>query len=67
MFTHRTGLKRGLALNALFGDMHVNLQKDPALFDQAGLWTSTMNGQTGGGGIEDKGDNFRWLIMSLRP
>jgi prepilin-type N-terminal cleavage/methylation domain-containing protein len=67
MITHRSGLKKGLAINALFGDMHVALQKDPAFFDQKTLWTSTMNGQTGGGGIEDLGDNFRWLIMSFRP
>lgn len=67
MITHRSGVKKGLALNALFGDMHVSLQKDPSLFDQSTLWTSTMNGQTGGGGIEDRGDNFRWLIMSMRP
>jgi prepilin-type N-terminal cleavage/methylation domain-containing protein len=67
MVTHRSGVKRGLAMNALFGDMHVQLQKDPAFFDQSTLWTSTMNGQTGGGGIEDLGNNFRWLIMSFRP
>jgi prepilin-type N-terminal cleavage/methylation domain-containing protein len=67
MITHRAGLKQGLAINALFGDMHVRLQSDPAFFSQATLWTSTMNGQTGGGGIEDKGDNFRWLIMNFRP
>jgi prepilin-type N-terminal cleavage/methylation domain-containing protein len=67
MITHRSGVKKGLALNALFGDMHVSLQKDPSLFDQSTLWNSTMNGQTGGGGIEDKGDNFRWLIMSMKP
>ena len=67
MITHRTGVKQGLAVNALFGDMHVALQKDPAFFDQRTIWTSTMNGQTGGGGIEDKGNNFRWLIMNFRP
>jgi prepilin-type N-terminal cleavage/methylation domain-containing protein len=67
MITHRMGLKKGLAVNALFGDMHVKLQKDRSYFDQATVWTSTMNGQTGGGGIEDKGDNFRWLIMSFAP
>jgi prepilin-type N-terminal cleavage/methylation domain-containing protein len=67
MITHRSGLKQGLAVNALFGDMHVALQKDPAFFDQRVIWTSTMNGQTGGGGIEDRGDNFRWLIMNFRP
>lgn len=67
MVTHRSGVKKGLALNALFGDMHVRTQTKPALFDQATVWTSTMNGQVGGGGIEDKGDNFRWLIMNFEP
>ncbi len=67
MITHRSGIKKGLAVNALFGDMHVKLQTDPAFFDQATIWTSTMNGQTGGGGIEDRGNNFRWLIMNFRP
>jgi prepilin-type N-terminal cleavage/methylation domain-containing protein len=67
MITHRSGIKQGLALNALFGDMHVRLQAEPAFFSQANLWTGTMNGQTGGGGIEDKGDNFRWLIMNFKP
>jgi prepilin-type N-terminal cleavage/methylation domain-containing protein len=67
MVTHRSGVKKGLALNALFGDMHVKLQTDPAFFSQATIWTSTMNGQTGGGGIEDQGDRFRWLIMNFRP
>jgi len=67
MITHRAGVKKNLAVNALFGDMHVKLQKEPAFFDQQNIWTSTMNGQSGGGGIEDKGDNFRWLIMSFKP
>ncbi len=67
MITHRAGLKRGLAVNALFGDLHVRVQTDPTFFDQKTIWTGTMNGQTGGGGIEDKGDNFRWLIMNFRP
>jgi hypothetical protein len=67
MITHRAGLKKGLAINALFGDMHVKVQTDPSFFDQRTLWTSTMNGQVGGGGIEDRGDNFRWLIMNFRP
>jgi prepilin-type N-terminal cleavage/methylation domain-containing protein len=67
MITHRSGIKQGLAVNALFGDMHVTLQKDPAFFDQRTIWTSTMNGQVGGGGIEDQGNNFRWLIMNFRP
>jgi hypothetical protein len=67
MITHRSGVKKGLAVNALFGDLHVRLQTDPAFFDQQTLWTSQKNGQTGGGGIEDLNDNFRWLIMSFRP
>ncbi len=67
MITHRSGLKQGLAVNALFGDMHVKLQTDPAFFNQKSLWTSSKNGQTGGGGIEDLGNNFRWLIMNFRP
>ena len=67
MVTHRSGVKRGLAMNALFGDMHVKLQTEKAFFDQTTLWTSTMNNQAGGGGIEDLGDNFRWLIMNFRP
>ena len=67
MITHRSGIKRGLALNALFGDMHVKVQTDKSFFDQANIWNSTMNGQTGGGGIEDKPDNFRWLIMNFKP
>jgi len=67
MITHRAGLKKAMAVNALFGDMHVKVQTDSAFFDQRTLWNSTMNGQAGGGGIEDKGDNFRWLIMNFRP
>jgi prepilin-type N-terminal cleavage/methylation domain-containing protein len=67
MITHRAGLKRGLGLNALFGDMHVNFQHEPAYFDIVNVWNSTYNNQQGGGGIEDIGDNFRWLIMSFKP
>jgi prepilin-type N-terminal cleavage/methylation domain-containing protein len=67
MITHRSRTKQGMAVNALFGDMHVSLQTDKTFFDQATIWTSTMNGQTGGGGIEDRGNNFRWLIMNFRP
>jgi prepilin-type N-terminal cleavage/methylation domain-containing protein len=67
MITHRSGFKKGLAVNALFGDMHVKVQTDKTFFDSVNIWNSTMNGQTSGGGIEDKGDNFRWLIMSFRP
>jgi prepilin-type N-terminal cleavage/methylation domain-containing protein len=67
MVTHRAGVKKGLALNALFGDMHVKLQTDPAFFSTTTIWTSTYNNQTGKGGIEDLGNNFRWLIMNFRP
>jgi prepilin-type N-terminal cleavage/methylation domain-containing protein len=67
MITHRSGLKRGLAMNALFGDSHVTLQKDPAFFDTANVWYGTENGQTPNGGIEDEGAEFRWLMMSFRP
>jgi prepilin-type N-terminal cleavage/methylation domain-containing protein len=67
MITHRSGVKKGLAINALFGDMHVRVQTDPAFFDQTRIWNSTMNGQVGGGGIEDRGNNFRWLIMNFKP
>jgi prepilin-type N-terminal cleavage/methylation domain-containing protein len=66
MITHRSGLKRNLGLNALFGDMHINFEHDPAYFSLQ-IWNSTMNGQTGGGGIEDQGANFRWLIWAMRP
>jgi prepilin-type N-terminal cleavage/methylation domain-containing protein len=67
MITHRSGLKRGMALNALFGDMHVKVQTDKAFFDQSRLWTDTKNNQAGGGGIESLPDNFRWLIMNFKP
>lgn len=66
MVTHRSGIKRGLGLNALFGDIHVQFQKDPAFFDTVNVWNGSENGQNGGG-IEDEGDNFRWLMMSFRP
>lgn len=66
MITHRTGLKKNLGLNALFGDMHVNYQHDPAFFSFR-VWSSAMNGQNGGGGIEDLGANFHWLFSSFRP
>jgi hypothetical protein len=62
MITHRSGLKRGLGLNALFGDMHVQFEHDPSYFDTVNVWNGSENGQTGGG-IEDEGDNFRWLMM----
>jgi prepilin-type N-terminal cleavage/methylation domain-containing protein len=66
MITHRSGLKRGLGLNALFGDMHVQFQKDPSFFDTTYIWFGTENGQNGGG-IEGEVDQFRWLMMSFRP
>lgn len=67
MITHRSsGKASNFGLNALFGDMHVNYEHDPAYFSTANVWTGTENGQTSGG-IESEGDNFRWLIMSLRP
>jgi len=67
MVPHRSGVKKALALDALFGDGHVRIQNDKRLFDQQNIWTSTMNGQAGGGGIEDKGDNFRWVFMTFQP
>jgi prepilin-type N-terminal cleavage/methylation domain-containing protein len=66
MLTHRAGLKKGMGINALFGDMHVQFERDPAFFDTATVWTGSENGQSGGG-IEDEGDNFRWLMMNFRP
>lgn len=66
MITHRSGIKRNLGLNALFGDMHINFEHDPMYFSLK-IWDSTMNGQTGGGGIEDRGANFRWLIWAMKP
>jgi prepilin-type N-terminal cleavage/methylation domain-containing protein len=67
MVSHRSGVKRGLAVNALFGDMHVKVQNSSTYFDQTKVWTSTKNGQTGGGGIEDLPNNFRWLIQAFKP
>jgi hypothetical protein len=67
MITHRSGIKRGLGLDALFGDMHVNFEHDPQFFSITQVWTSTINGQSGGGGIEDLGNNFRWLIWAFHP
>jgi prepilin-type processing-associated H-X9-DG protein len=67
MITHRIGMKRGLGLNALFGDGHVLFQHDPSFFDTGRVWYGTENGQTPNGGIEGEGDSFRWLFMSFRP
>ena len=66
MITHRAGIKKELGLNVLFGDMHVRFEHDPAYFSLK-VWSSTINGQTGGGGIEDLGANFRWLIQAFKP
>lgn len=65
MVTHRTGLNRGLGLNALFGDMHVRFQNDKSFFDTVNVWNQSKNGTTTT--IEDKGDNFRWLHKSFVP
>jgi prepilin-type N-terminal cleavage/methylation domain-containing protein len=67
MITHRAGPMKGLALNVMFGDMHVRIEKEPQFFDKVNIWNSTINGQTGGGGIEDRPDQFRWLILNFKP
>jgi prepilin-type N-terminal cleavage/methylation domain-containing protein len=67
MMTHKNCKGSSYAANVLFGDMHVRMQTDPVFFDKTTLWTDTANGQNGGGGIEDLGDNFRWLIMNFKP
>ena len=67
MVTHRAGPQKGLALNVIFGDMHVRVQTEPQFFDKVNIWNGTMNGQTGGGGIEDRPDEFRWLILNFKP
>jgi len=67
MITHRSGLKKSLGLNALFGDMHVQYQHDPAYFDTKDVWYGTENGQSPNGGIEDEGQEFRWLMMAFKP
>jgi len=66
MVTHRSGLKKNLGVNAMFGDMHVNFQHDPSFFT-ATVWSSTMNGQNLPGGLEDQGANFHWLIHAFKP
>jgi len=58
MLTHRSCGKKGLGVNALFGDIHVNFQHEPAFFDTVNIWNGSENGQNGGG-IEDEGNNFR--------
>lgn len=67
MITHRSGLKRGLGLDALFGDMHVQFQHEPQFFDTVNIWYGTDNGQTPNGGIESNGKEFRWLMMNFKP
>jgi len=65
MIPHRSGLKRGLGLNALFGDMHVNFEHDPSFFDPLKVWDGS--GADGSpNSIEDTGKNFRWLIWALK-
>jgi prepilin-type N-terminal cleavage/methylation domain-containing protein len=66
MITHRAGIKKELGLNVLFGDMHVKYQHEPQLFTLT-VWAGTMNGQNGGGGIEELGSNFRWLLQAFKP
>jgi prepilin-type N-terminal cleavage/methylation domain-containing protein len=66
MIAHRVGVKKKLCLEVMFGDGHVNLQHDASFFS-AQIWDDTQNGQNGGGGIEDKGPNFRWLIQAFNP
>ncbi len=53
------------ALNALFGDMHINFEHNPTYFDTVNVWNDNVNGTTTS--IEDKGSNFRWLIKTLAP
>jgi prepilin-type N-terminal cleavage/methylation domain-containing protein len=65
MVTHRAGQSRGLGLNALFGDGHLKFQTDQTLFDTKNVWDDNVNGTTTS--IEDKGDNFRWVLKSFKP
>jgi len=67
MVTHRSGFKKSLGLNTLFGDIHVNYQHEPKFFDTANVWYGTENGQTPNGGIEDEGAEFRWLMSAFNP
>jgi len=67
MVTHRSaGLKKGLGVNTLFGDMHVKFQHDPSFFT-ATVWSSTKNQQSLPGGLEDQPANFHWLIWAFQP
>ncbi|MFO1488526.1 MAG: prepilin-type N-terminal cleavage/methylation domain-containing protein [Verrucomicrobiota bacterium] len=65
MITHRAGLQKGMGLNALFGDMHVQFQHEPTFFDTVNLWNVSANGTTTS--IEDNGDGFRWLLQAFKP
>ncbi len=67
MITHRSGVKKGLGLDALFGDMHVNFEHDASYFDTVNVWYGTENGQTPNGGIEDEAPEFRWLMSAFKP
>jgi hypothetical protein len=60
-------LRRGLGLNALFGDLHVNFEHDAQYFDTVNIWYGTENGQTPNGGIEGEVTEFRWLMSALKP
>jgi prepilin-type N-terminal cleavage/methylation domain-containing protein len=66
MVTHRSGVKKELGVNVLFGDMHVKYQHDPSFFT-ATVWSSTKNGQNLPGGLEDQPSNFHWLIWAFQP
>lgn len=66
MIAHRVGVKKKLCLEVMFGDGHIALQNNPSFFSMQ-IWDDTQNGQNGGGGIEDKGPNFRWLIQAFQP
>jgi len=66
MIAHRVGVKKKLCLEVMFGDGHVNLEHDASFFSMQ-IWSDTQNGQNGGGGIEDQGSNFRWLIQAFNP
>ena len=65
MISHRNTKNQPYGLNVLFGDMHVRFQTDKKFFDTQYLWNENVNGTANG--IEDQGDDFRWLIMSFKP
>jgi len=70
MLTHRVDSKSAKGVNVLFGDGHVRFQNDPSFFTTgaSGIWNSTANGQSiDNGGLEDRGNNFRWLIQAFHP